>query len=195
MHTISWSPALGGSNSVLIYLSAHSGATWKYTIAAFVPDTGSYAWKVAGELTGKARVSVQRVSGEFGISAADFTISAPTGPSSITVTSPKGAPAQIHNHQTPLSRRNVSIAFRRLGPPAPGWTATKRLGGRVSIAFRRLGPPALAECSHELAAKVESPLPFGVLAPRHIMKTDRTQRSPWPGLHCLSASWPPGTAE
>src|ERR1035437_1107839 len=62
----------------------------------------------------------------------------------------------------------VSIAFRRLGLPAHDLPPLRLVHPEaVSIAFRRLGPPA-----HDI--------------------TFEDKRCP-DCLHCLSASWPPGT--
>jgi len=69
--TISWTNAIGFNSNVTIELSKDGGATFPITIAANVPNTGSYMWMVPVEQTNSARIRVR-----------EFDLPAPSGASS-----------------------------------------------------------------------------------------------------------------
>lgn len=68
---ISWTNAVGFNSNVTIELSKDGGATFPITIAANIPNTGSYVWMVPAEQTSSARIRVR-----------EFDLAAPSGASS-----------------------------------------------------------------------------------------------------------------
>src|ERR1035437_1120062 len=112
----------------------------------------------------------------------------------------------------------VSIAFRRLGPPAhditfedkrcpdclhclsASWPPGTRLDGLehhiiacVSIAFRRLGPPARHTIIMAVTGSDTVSIAFRRLGPPAQGRAIVVAVPALERLHCLSASWPPGT--
>jgi len=76
---IQWDSGGGARQAgVKIEVSRDGGATWDPTpITALTPDTGSYTWTVTGPFSKTCRVRVSNAAdpADYGISAADFTIS------------------------------------------------------------------------------------------------------------------------
>jgi ELWxxDGT repeat protein len=76
--TISWTSNLGPSATVAIYVSRDDGSTWS-TLASSAPNTGSFAWVVAGPTTNSARVWVRWTASPsvWDRSNVNFTIASP----------------------------------------------------------------------------------------------------------------------
>jgi len=138
--TIAWSSNLPAGATALIELTRDGGATFE-TLAAAAPNTGSFAWTVAGPDTAAAQVrvtlsgpaSASATGGAFGIVTPIATVTAPAAGASLlagTATTiawssnlPAGGTALIE-----LSR-NGGSTFETLAAAAPNtgsfaWTVT-----------------------------------------------------------------------
>jgi hypothetical protein len=88
--TITWTSS-GVTGNVKIELSRNGGATFE-TLFADTPNDGSQSWTVTGPATTQARVKISSVANPSvnDLSNANFTLSDPPPPASITVTVPNG---------------------------------------------------------------------------------------------------------